>query len=182
MGITQVIRERRTIRNFSNKFVDRKDIIEILTDSTWAPNHGFREPWHFMLFIDEGKKAFLNALLKTYEKKKEKLDGSKIEYFKNVPAYLVVLMKEDPRQKQWEEDFAAVSALIQNFQLLAWERGLGVVWKTNNYIYEPEFLQSIGVKPGEKIVGVLYIGYPKEIPNSKPRTPIEKKLIIVDKE
>ncbi|MGJ9385743.1 nitroreductase family protein, partial [Salipaludibacillus sp. CF4.18] len=82
-------------------------------------------------------------------------------------------------EKQWEEDFSATSALIQNFQLSAWENDLGVVWKTNRYNKKQEFLQAVGIKDDEKIVGVLHIGYINKIPEAKPRTRVEEKLTIV---
>jgi ribosomal protein L14 len=55
-----------------------------------------------------------------------------------IPIHIVVVMDEDPRQKQWDGDFAT-AVVIQNFQLLAWKDGLGVVWKTNNYSCHPSF-------------------------------------------
>lgn len=105
------------------------------------------------------------------------------QYFGQVSAFLIVIMKEDPRQKQWEENFGAVSALIQNFQLLAWERDLGVVWKTNPHIYDPKVRQTLGVEPGEKIAGFLYMGFfePDKVPIARPRTPVEQKFIMYGK-
>nr|WP_308216636.1 nitroreductase family protein [Pseudalkalibacillus decolorationis] len=72
-----------------------------------------------------------------------------------------------------------MSALIQNFQLAAWEQGIGVIWKTNQYIYSPNFRTHVGVKPGEKIVGLLHIGFPYAIPIAKQRTAAEEKLTVI---
>jgi nitroreductase len=93
-------------------------------------------------------------------------------------AFLIVVMTEDPRQKQNDENFAAVSALIQNFQLLAWEKGLGVVWKTNPFIYEPQVRELLGVRSGERIVGILHLGYFDQIPPARERTPAEEKFVV----
>ena len=43
-------------------------------------------------------------------------------------------MPEDSNEVLKEEDYAANWALIQNFQLAAWERGLGVFWKRDTYL------------------------------------------------
>jgi nitroreductase len=178
--IAKVIRERRTIREFKQDPVSAELVVELLNDAVWVPNHGLREPWRFILFQKEGKKKFVEAALKVYSSEEiEKWGKKKIEYFMNVPLHLLVVMKEDPRQKQWEEDFSATSALIQNFQLLAWEKGIGVVWKTNEYNWDPHFRKKVGIEPGEKVVGTLHIGYFDKIPKSKPRTRVEEKLTII---
>ena len=48
---------------------------------------------------------------------------------------------------------------MQNFQLLAWERGLGCVWKSGGLNYNPLFIEGIGLTRGQRIVGILHIGY-----------------------
>lgn len=192
MNITEAIKERRTVRKFKSDHIPIETLKEILSLSTWAPNHGLREPWRFILYYADGRKKFIDAQVGAYEKspyaslmkdenEREMLKKKNIEYLMGIPAHLVVLMPEDPRQKQWEEDFAAVGALIQNIQLAAWEKGIGVVWKTNSYIYEPSFYEAIGAKPGEKVVAVLHLGIPETIPEPHPRTALEEKLIVVDK-
>ncbi len=40
--------------------------------------------------------------------------------------------------------------MIQNFQLAAWARGIGMIWRTNDWIYDPIFREAIGVESGEK--------------------------------
>lgn len=181
-SIVKTIRERRTIREFKPDEVSKEIVIEILNDSTWAPNHGTREPWRFVLFHGDGRKKFADAVIQeTYSKEdQEKWADKMYEYYMNIPIHLLVVMEEDPRQKKWEEDLCATAALIQNFQLLAWEKNLGVVWKTNNYNWEPSFLKAVGIQPGEKVVGTLHIGYFDKIPKPKSRTRVEQKLTIVE--
>ncbi|AJY77945.1 nitroreductase family protein [Paenibacillus beijingensis] len=178
--IAKVIRERRSIRDFKPDPISVELVIELLNDAVWAPNHGLREPWRFILFQGEGKKKFAHAVIETYTaENKAKWEQQMLKYYLDVPLHLVVVMKEDPRQKKWEEDFSATSALIQNFQLLAWEKGVGVVWKTNDYNLEPSFHKAAGIKPGEKIVGTLHIGYFEKAPKPAPRTKAEERLTII---
>ena len=44
-SIANVIKERRSVRTFTDKAVDKELLIELLNDATWAPNHKHREPW-----------------------------------------------------------------------------------------------------------------------------------------
>ncbi|MUT67212.1 nitroreductase [Paenibacillus sp. NEAU-GSW1] len=181
-SIEHIIRSRRSVRLFRNEPIETSEILELLNIAVWAPNHGMREPWRFILYRDGGRQAFADAVLKTYTSEEHKKMGAgKLEYYTNIPAHLVIILKEDPRQKEWDEDYAAVCCLIQNFQLAAWERGIGVVWKTNWYSYDPKFREAAGLKPGEKIVGVLHIGYPEQVPPERPRTSAEELLTIIDR-
>ncbi|RST77409.1 nitroreductase [Siminovitchia acidinfaciens] len=175
-SIADVIRNRTTVKTgFIDKEVSQDLVLSLLEDAVWAPNHKNREPWRFIFVSGERKDAFIDAVLECQEPAKH---ASTRRKFEEVPAFLVTVMNADPRQKVWEEDFAATSCLLQNFQLLAWEKELGVCWKTPVHIHDPKFRSAIGVEPGEKIVGVLHIGYfDKEITARRKRertNPAEK--------
>lgn len=180
--VAALIKERRTIRDFKQDPVSDELLLALLNVAVWAPNHGNRQPWRFILYKGDGRKALADAMLQSYDDPdmREKHGIPKWNDFMAIPAHLVVIMKEDTRQKQWDEDYGAVCALIQNFQLAAWEQGLGVVWKTNNYNYEAEFQRSVGLQADEKIVGVLHVGYPASIPKVQPRKSAEEMLTIID--
>ena len=53
-SIANVIKERRSVRTFTDKAVEKDLLIELLNDATWAPNHKHREPWNCKLYIGEG--------------------------------------------------------------------------------------------------------------------------------
>lgn len=176
-----LILDRRTVWDFKPDPIPQETILELLNVAVWAPTHGLREPWRFILIQGEGRQSFAEAVIKTYSKEdKAKYEQQMTEYYTNVPYHLIVVMKEDPRQKQWEEDFSATSCLIHNLQLAAWEKGIGLVWKTNPYSYAPSFREKFGVQPGEKIIGVLHIGYPAKVYKPRRRTKAEEKLTVIE--
>lgn len=177
--VADLIRKRRSVRLFREEPVPQELVENLLDVAVWAPNHLNRQPWRFILFQGEARKVFAQAMVATYSTEERTQYGEvKRQYLEQVPAHLIVVLKEDPRQKVWDEDYAAVCALIQNFQLAAWEAGLGVVWKTNHYGYDPEFRDAVGVRPGEKIAGVLHIGYPRVVPEPVERKPAASLLTV----
>lgn len=180
--VAALIKDRRTIRDFKQDPVSDELLLQLLNVAVWAPNHGNRQPWRFILYKGEGRRTLADAMLLSYDddEMREKHGKPKWRDFMGIPAHLVVILKEDSRQKQWDEDYGAVCALIQNFQLAAWEQGLGVVWKTNNYNYEEGFQRVVGLAADEKIVGLLNIGYPASIPKVQPRQAAEEMLTIID--
>ncbi|MBN2984495.1 MULTISPECIES: nitroreductase family protein [Cohnella] len=185
MSVAQTVRERRSIRSFNRLPVSRELILELLNDAVWAPNHGLREPWRFILIESpEGRERLADlAVNASGNMMRMKLLPAKLkELMKKkmaeIPASLVVVMKEEKNEHKREENFAAVCCLMQNMQLLGWERRLGMTWTTFEFIRSPVFREGLGVKEGEQIVGILHIGYFDKAPNPKPRTPAEKKLTI----
>lgn|GEM_PF-200708 len=173
-----VVRGRRTVRKFNGKPLDKRTVLELLEAASWAPFHSREEPWRFILFCGDGRKKFAEAMVATLNKETKAEWGEWFEdqFCRLIPAHLLVVIPADPRQKVWEDAFAAASALIQNFQLLAWERRIGVVWKTNEYNWDPRFHRAVGVKPEERIVGTLHIGYFDRVPRAGKRMPIDQLL------
>ncbi|WP_420808743.1 nitroreductase family protein [Bacillus salacetis] len=178
MSITEAIKGRRSIKRFRSDAVPQEVLFELLNTASWAPNHGLREPWRFILFMEDGREQLAEAIINNPGGKKKTPEMIR-ENIMNAPVSMLVVMNEDPRQKEWEEDYAAVSAFIQNFQLAAWEKGIGTIWKTSPFIHSPFFRNQAGVKPGEKIVGLIHTGYPEKVPEARPRTPIEEKVEMI---
>lgn len=173
--LAELMITRRSIKQFNHDSVSTDFIKELLEVAAWAPNHGLREPWRITLFTGEGKRVIANAMANHSPKKGDP------EALMQIPAYLIVTLPQDPRQKEREEDYAAGCMFIQNFMLAAWERGLGSIMKTGPYIFNPHFLKEVGVQPGEKLLGVIQVGYPAVVPEARPRTSIEQKLTVVDR-
>jgi nitroreductase len=175
-SIAEVIRNRRSIKSgYLPTEVKEETVVSLLKDAAWAPNHGLREPWRFILVTEDRKEAYIDAVLAAYgADRHEAIRKGHV----GVPAFLIAIMNEDPRQKIREENFAAVSCMLQNFQLLAWEQNLGTCWKTPNHILEPKFHAGLGVDKGEKVIGIIQLGYfDPEVPlKDRKRTPIEEKV------
>jgi len=89
-------------------------------------------------------------------------------------------MPVDPRQRRWDEDYGSISSVLLIFQLATWARSIGMIWRSNDWIYDPVFREAIGVHPGEKIVATMMIGYPQHVPEKRERTDIREKLIIIN--
>ncbi|WP_027964425.1 nitroreductase family protein [Halalkalibacillus halophilus] len=174
--LVRTIRERRSIKSgYTDKAVPQELIQELLNHAIWAPTHGVREPWRFIFVPTDQKDIFVDRLVETFP---EDMQENRRNYFSQPAAFLIVIMKEEPEQKKWEENFGAVSSMIQNFQLLAWEEELGVVWKTNPHIYEPKVRSLLGVEEDEKIAGFIHMGYFEEAPPAKERSALDQKFTV----
>ncbi|MDQ0169913.1 nitroreductase family protein [Paenibacillus tundrae] len=174
-AVIEAIKNRRTVKKFKKDAVPTDKIIELLDAAVWAPNHKLREPWRFLLFTGDGRKKLAQAIDAEMGE-----DNKFSANIKQVPAVMLVVLEEDPRQNIWDEDFAAVSALVQNFLLAAWSEEIGTFWVTKPFLYAPKFREPLGIEAGEKIIGMIYMGYPDVIPSAKERTPAKDKLTLFE--
>ncbi|TQS76524.1 nitroreductase [Ornithinibacillus gellani] len=172
--LAKIIRERRAVKKgYTNQTVTEEAVRDLLNDAIWAPTHGMRQPWRFIFVGEDQKASFAKQVASTYPEDRQE----NRENFLNEPnAYLVVIMEEPEAQKQWDENYGATACMIQNFWLLAWEKQLGVVWRTNPHIYEEKVKEILDVKENEKIVGFLHLGYFEEEPIKKDRIPVVEKF------
>ncbi|TRM11289.1 nitroreductase [Lentibacillus cibarius] len=173
-ALQQTIRNRRSVKKgYNDKPVTEETVKELLEDAIWAPTHGVRQPWRFIFIGPEQKETFADKVAATYPEDRQE---DRRQYFREPNAFLIIVMDEPDSQKQWDENFGATACMIQNFWLLAWERKLGVVWKTNRHIYDPTVKEILDVGEDEKIVGFLHLGYFDEKPIKKARIPVEDKF------
>lgn len=114
------------------------------------------EPWELMIIGPE-----------TRAKLNHKTD------FGGAPVVLAVLSKPAATSFERDENVMAVSCFVQNLMLAAHEAGAGVFWSSMGA--QPRGREILGVQEDYDVVGVLGIGYPAEVPDTKPRTPITSK-------
>ena len=172
--LANIIRERRAVKKgYNDKTVTEEMVRDLLNDARWAPTHGMREPWRFIFVGEEELPVFAKRVASTYPEARQE---NRENYLNEPSAILVAVMDVPELEKQWDENYGAIATLIQNFWLLAWEKQLGVVWKTNPHIYDPKVKEILDVKDQEKIVGFIHLGYFDEKPAPKERTPLEEKF------
>ena len=181
--MAQLIKERRSIRKFKEDKVSNEVLEELLEVASYAPNHRLTQPWRFIIYKDEGRKILANIMAKTLANgPKKKSPEEVVAICESIPVHILVVINEEANYFAREEDYAATCALIQNFQLAAWERELGVLWKTDAFIASNIFRNGVGAKPGEKIAALLQVGYPDMIPKSLGRESISERLKLIDKD
>ena len=185
LTVRDAIIQRRSIKLFNGQPVDREMLLSILDDAVWAPNHQLRQPWRFIVAC--GKELDdLYSVLKEFaipkwnELSEEDLE-KQMKKFTTPGGYVFVVVPEDARQKERLEDYAAASMLVQNVQLLAWDRGIGSCWKTPGYLDNPLFRKALGIQPGERIISMLQVGYFDEMPKPRERKGVEDLVTIFEK-
>ncbi|MNP55151.1 putative NAD(P)H nitroreductase YdjA [compost metagenome] len=137
------------------------------------------QPWRFVIVYGEGRKRIAEI-----HSKGKPQETTKAQDFYNkmmsVPMFIAVVMQENPVINIREEDYSSTSCLIQNFSLLAWEQGIGVVWKSYGFMHEALYREALGITPGERVVGSLHVGYASQVPKAQPRVSAANLITIID--
>ena len=80
--------------------------------------------------------------------------------YTRTPASLVVGCAAHDHPTFHEENRDAVSAAIQNILLGATAAGLSSFWSTAPIIDSPRALELCGFDPDDRILGIIYLGWP----------------------
>lgn len=151
MELEEAIRTRRTHKAYGSEPVDHATLAELLELARWAPNHNLTNPWRFRVV---GPRA-LAAL-------KEAGGSEAAGKLDRAPTLVAVsyVRSEDPLQD--EEDLCATACAAHIVLLAAHARGLAGYWRTPAVLRDPAGCAALGLGSGERPIGLLYLGHPRQ--------------------
>jgi nitroreductase len=158
--LEEAIRSRRTHKAYRDRPVDRRTLDELLELARWAPNHNLTNPWRFRVL---GRRALGRLKQAAGPEAAAKLDRA--------PTLIAasVIRNEDPVQD--EEDLCAAAVAAYIVLLAAHGRGLAGYWRTPAVLRTPEGRAAIGIPAGERFVGLLHLGHPRQEREPPERLP-----------
>ncbi len=177
MNVSDAIAARRSIRSFTTRTMTRADIEPLLHDANLAPNHRITQPWRFHVLGPNARAAYGLAL--GHRKAKKAADDAAAQRIREEtrdahrawPGMVIVSMTLAENPEIREEDYAATLMAVQNLCLSAVAHGLGTHIRTGGIMDDPAARTAAGVPDGERIVAVLAVGEPLELPAPKTRRP-----------
>ena len=176
-AVMEVIRTRRTVREFSAEAVPRAMIDQIVEAATWAPNHRHTEPWRFVVLEKDGeaRKKVADAIYEwtwNYVKnpnpeRRERSSADARDEVLLTPVLMLMYSVPGSNEEITEENFSATCCAAQNMQLMAHALGLAVGWSTGRLCKAAEVHKVLGVDPDWAVVGAFYIGFPTALPEAE---------------
>lgn len=187
----KAIKDRRSIRKFKNKEVEKEYLDKIVSSAGLAPSAKNRQPWKFLAYTGILKDGLVNSM-------KEGLDREKtspllpecapvlndayntLRIMREAPVLIIVLNINaknpynniDSNGRVAEIcDSLAIGAAIENMIVTATELNLGSLWIANTFFAYPEIKKF--VKTDAQIVSCIAIGYPAESPKARGRKKLD---------
>ena len=161
MQIPEMIKERRSIRAFSDRDISDGDVELLVEAACWAPSAGNRQPWEFVVVRGwEGKRRLVEAA-----------HGQ--SFIAEAPVVFVVCA--DPGRSASRYGRRGVelyclqdtAAAVQNLLLTAAANGLGGCWI--GAFDEDRAARAVGAPAGVRPIAIVPVGYPAESPPPRPR-------------
>ncbi|MEM4853929.1 MAG: nitroreductase family protein [Sulfolobales archaeon] len=192
--ILEIIGSRVSIRRFKQDPIPDEVLKTILWAATRAPTAGARENWFFVVIKSEELRKRVHELLieahVMYAKEIAKMSLDRIEKWKRsmeegmylAPVYIAVYidlsrLSSGGTGKSSEAEFImeiqSAAAAIENAILAAWSLGVGSVWLGVPLLIEEKFKELMSVPREYKLMGILALGYPLEVPNPRRRKPVD---------
>ncbi|MCD7973560.1 MAG: nitroreductase family protein [Candidatus Azobacteroides sp.] len=150
MNFLDLVKKRFSLRNFSDRPVEREKIDYLLETARWAPSAVNYQPWYFIIIQEEEGKEKLRAC---YGR----------EWFKTAPLYILICGDHEISWKRKDgKDFCDVdiSIAVEHLSLAAAEQGLGSCWVCN---FDAEKCkESFNLPAHIEPIVILPVGYPDE--------------------
>ncbi len=181
-SIHEIIRSRRAVfpPAYNGQPITRELIGQVLENANWAPTHKRTEPWRFKVFTGNALERLGAYLANVYKMNTPAEQYSDVKYNKMLKnptragCVIAVCMERDPAQSlpEWEE-IAAVACAVQNMWLTCTALGIASYWSTPGAILKAD--EFLGLKAGERCLGLFYMGYSDAPAPEGTRRPIAEK-------
>ena len=172
MDVFEAIRNRRSVRRFTDEPVSNEDLEKVLQAGRWAPSWVNVQPWRIVLVESPEKKEALKETLLPKNPAAKGLDQAPV---------LLVLIAQKGKSGLYGDTFSTdkgdwymfdLGIMAQNMALAAHALGLGTVHV--GAMNHKEAARVLDLPEGFEVVEVLPLGHPTFEPKAPPRKPLEE--------
>ncbi len=176
---TELVKSRRSIKEWEPLGVSREIITALLDAAVHAPNHHLSQPWRFTVVMGEAKERL--AAARGRAKASGFQDPTSAEAHSageraraemaGAGAVVVVTCVPVADPIRAREDLCSTAAAVQNFCIAACGEGLGTFWSTGPLAGSPELRPMLEIPEDDILVAIIMLGYPASVPPVRRRKP-----------
>ena len=166
MDVLEAIKQRRSIRQFTEQAIERELLERILDAARWAPTAGNQQRWRFTVVTDPTVKEMVRKVSPGI--------------FATPAAFIVICAERAPDASAWDEwtYLADCAVAAQNIILAAHALGLGSCVAIS---YARTALKEVLDIPDQVNPELIVtLGYPAEDPAPPPRLPLSQ-IVFADR-
>lgn len=132
-----------------------------------AADHAMLRPWRFLVIEGEGLHRLGELFVRSREATEGELSPRERERTLGrplrAPMVIVVIAACRANAKIPEvEQLLSAGAAMQNMLNAAYAEGVGAMWRTGDFAYDPVVKAGLGVGAAEHVIGFLYLGTASE--------------------
>jgi coenzyme F420-0:L-glutamate ligase/coenzyme F420-1:gamma-L-glutamate ligase len=197
LALLDLIRTRRSIRRYTNQFVDHVLIEVALEAATHAPSAHNRQPWRFAVVTSPEAKEQLASAMGERLRTDRLADGDSPDVvdadvarsrarITSAPAVVLACLTmadmdkySDAQRGNAERTMAiqSVATAIQNFLLAAHAQGLAACWMCAP-LFAPDVARNALDLPATwEPQALITLGYPAELPKPKMIQPLTSRVV-----
>ena len=166
MDVLEAIKERRSIRAFTDEKVSEKDVERLIDAARWAPSAGNTQPLELVVVKDKEMKRKLSeaALNQTFIQK--------------APVVIVVCADLNRSSRGYGSrgknlySLQDTAAATENILLAAQELGLATCWV--GAFRDKEVAKAVKAPKNMKPVAIVPVGHPAERPLAPPKRSVNE--------
>jgi len=160
MELMQVIRARRSIRNYLDRPVEEEKLLAVLEAGRLAPSARNMQDWRFIVVSDPATRQRLAEAARDQQ------------FVAQAPLVIAACGTSDLVMTCGQPAYAIdVAIALDHMTLAAASLGLGSCWI--GAFYEDRVKQILAVPPEVRVVALLPLGYPADMPAPRPRKSLE---------
>ena len=172
----ELLKTRRSVkpREMTGPGPSPAELETILTIGARVPDHGKLAPWRFIVFEGEARERAGEVIARVFARKNPGAPAADLEVERHrlTDAPLVIgivsFTKPHPKVPAWEQELSA-GASAMNIVTAATALGYGACWLTGWFAFDRDVLEGLGLKPEEKLAGLVHIGRPTKPSEDRPR-------------
>lgn len=155
MELIDIIKKRRSVREFEDKEISKDMIEAIIEAANFAPSASNLQLWRFIIVEDK-------------EIKNKLVDMGGAIFIKDVPLGILVLYDNQTNNIEYSDHVQSAAAAIQNMLLMADYIGLGACWICQ-LPPKKQMRRLFGVPSYYDPIAYIALGYPRRYPKPHPR-------------
>ena len=172
---------RRSIRpaDLTGPAPTAAELSTLLTIASRVPDHGRLTPWRFIVFEGDARLKAGDIIAAAFKLNRPDATPDQVERERQrlarAPLVIAVVSRAAPHVKipEWEQVLSA-GAATTSLVFAAYALGFAASWLTEWYAYHPKVKQKLGLKPGERVAGFIYVGTSSVDLEERPRPDMEK--------
>lgn len=182
MDAMDLLRTRRSVSKLGEPAPEGDALARMLEVALRAPDHGALRPWKILLVRGDARVQLGELLADVLRRRRpeateEDLAREKAKTLR-APLIAIVVAALRPSAKIPEiEQLLSAGCVAYGLELAAQAEGFGAIWRTGDAVYERGLHEGLGLGDSDRIVGLLYLGTPREEPPKTSRASVDDHIL-----